>query len=199
MRQATNVTPPTSVTDTATNTYVRATGADATWNASNFLSIWIAENITGHATNVITLTFNGDHAFSSMICFQFSGLLTSGVLDQAAAGANAGAGQTSIATAAFTTTQATEAIFVFGTAGNLSNTFTAGLIGGASATAVVADGAGGSQHAAAEYLIVSAIQTTATAAIGFSSSTGAEIGVVTLKGVEVASGAGGLALMGSGK
>lgn len=60
-----------SVTDTAGNTYVQR-GEYA--YGYNILSIWIADDITGHASNVVTVTFPASaYAFRHIAVLQYSG------------------------------------------------------------------------------------------------------------------------------
>jgi hypothetical protein len=67
----------TSVTDTAGNTYHQATGAFAVQAAILNSDIWFAYNITGNASNVVTVHFGTTFSYIGLVVTQYSGELTS--------------------------------------------------------------------------------------------------------------------------
>lgn len=108
-------------TDTAGNTYVNIA---ACRNASfrGTMDVWYAANITGHATNVVTVT-TGSIVGYSVIAVTYSGVTTSSPLDQGAIGTSSAA--SSVTSASFT--PATDGLAVaFGQTGNGAGTYTAG-------------------------------------------------------------------------
>lgn len=110
----------TSITDTAGNTYTRITG---TYNSfAGGIEIWYAKNITGNASNVVTINFNGSYSYRGIRVHQYSGCDTTSPLDQSAVGTGT---STAPATASVTTTQANE-VLVGGDGLWLSQTHTAG-------------------------------------------------------------------------
>lgn len=76
----------TGVTDTAGNTYVKA------GNTSR-LEMWYAQNILGHATNIVTVTFSAVVAYRDVTAVQHSGLRTTSSLGHFA-GNTVGSGTT---------------------------------------------------------------------------------------------------------
>lgn len=74
-----------SIADTAGNTYVKAveelTGGA---NIEEACSIWYAENITGNANNVTTITYKGDCTDRYISVTEFSGLAISSSLEDTA-------------------------------------------------------------------------------------------------------------------
>ncbi len=65
-----------SVTDTAGNTYVALTER-AHSNGDNWVQIFYAKNITGHAANVVTITFSSAVSYRAGSAREYSGLSTS--------------------------------------------------------------------------------------------------------------------------
>lgn len=78
----------TGVTDTASNTYIKALGEYRSGTAEERIEIWYAENITGNANNITTaaLTRRTQLAFISVA--EFSGVKLSGALDDTASNVN---------------------------------------------------------------------------------------------------------------
>ncbi len=64
-----------SITDTAGNTYTRCGNQEA-GDASHDQEVWVAANILGNASNVVTVTFSGSAAWRYVIAAQYSGLAT---------------------------------------------------------------------------------------------------------------------------
>jgi hypothetical protein len=98
---------PTSVTDTAGNTYtlcVSPAGPDPN------MWVYVALNITGHAANVVSVNFAGTRDFSWGFALQYSGVKTAAAVD--ASGTSRSDGTTDLATSAITTAQADEVIVV---------------------------------------------------------------------------------------
>ena len=69
-----------SISDTAGNTYVKAIGENlGLWNERK--EIWYAENITGNANNITTVTFSASVLYRYISVAEFSGVATSSSLD----------------------------------------------------------------------------------------------------------------------
>lgn len=113
---------PSSVTDTAGNTYTKIASADL--GANDRLTVWYAKNITGNASNVVTATYVANRAFVECINHQYSGLDTTAPLDTSATGTASAAA--SVTTGAFSTAQNDEVSVCFASVNALSITFTAG-------------------------------------------------------------------------
>lgn len=72
-----------SISDTAGNTYARC--GSVYQPSSNFTQeTWVAYNITGNASNVITATYSGAATYRGMVAHQVSGLATSSAYDKQA-------------------------------------------------------------------------------------------------------------------
>ncbi len=111
----------TSVTDTATNTYVQFSGAKAGTDGG-LCDIWYAKNITGNAANVVTANFSATLTLRAIHQLQYSGLNLLTPEDTSAQNANANAG--SIVSSSFTTITANEVIVAFGQQANDGGTWT---------------------------------------------------------------------------
>jgi len=106
----------TGIADTAGNTYTRINGVASA--AVGSLEIWHAQNITGHASNVVTATFVDADPFRWISTIQHSGLSTSASSDVS----NTGSGNnTTPVTSASTTTVANEALVGCHVADNTAN------------------------------------------------------------------------------
>ncbi len=148
---------PSLLTDTAGNTYVRAisqlnSGTPAT------LSIWYAKNILGNGSNVVTAKFPQNEPFSGIITLQYSGADKVVPLD-ITTGANAAV------TGSFSTRAGNEVIVCGASANSVTQTLTAGLIGGSGSTLERADGAAAAEMMGVEDLLVTAVQSSITAAM----------------------------------
>ena len=166
--------PPTSITDTAGNTFnLIVTGS---WDASDNVSCYLALNVTGNASDVITTNFNGAWNFAAMVAAQYSGAATSSAVDTSFVGSNSGTQGTTHTTNAFTTTNANDALVVVDRIlFNNNQTFTAG----AGYTLEASDAA--AQQIALEDKIVSATQSGVTASVTYSASVGWEMCGIALK------------------
>lgn len=97
-----------TVTDTAGNTYTKA--AESKVRTSN--EVWVATDITGHATNVITVTFSASVSTTRRaIAHQYSGRATTNVVD--GTGVGNGTGVTSCTTGSFSPAAAGGAVFAY--------------------------------------------------------------------------------------
>lgn len=113
----------TGITDTAGNTYVQVSGARNTSNATAIADLWYVQNCLGNASNVVTVTFSTSVTSRKLTVNQYSGIATSGALDQVAQGYTAFG--TSVTSGNLVTTQADEVLFAWQS--NLSaSTLTAG-------------------------------------------------------------------------
>lgn len=70
----------TGVADTALNTYTLCGTTDG-GDANHTMECWVATNITGHAANIVTVTFEAAAAFRVITTLQYSGLAESSVFD----------------------------------------------------------------------------------------------------------------------
>lgn len=177
VRQDDDLNGPTSVSDTAGNSYSNV--VTATMSSGDLIGLWYAKNITGNAANVVSATWAAGHSFNAVLTLQYSGCDTTSPLDAHAFGTTISA--STIVSGSFTTTAANEVIVVGGSNNSLSNTYSGGAIGSGTGTFEVADGAAGAEMIGATDLIVSAIQTGITAAMGFTAGTIGEIVVATFK------------------
>jgi len=67
----------TSVVDTAGNKYYRLCRTASTGKPE----MWWTRGDTGHATNVITVTFNGSASFRSVVCAEYGGFTGTAFID----------------------------------------------------------------------------------------------------------------------
>lgn len=170
---------PATFTDTAGNTYTNpATYFDGI--SADFRQWAYAKNITGHASNAVTCTLTGSADYRAVLVYQVSGASTTSPHDTAsdAGGTSTGSTYTS---PAFSTVTANSIIFFGINGGNLGLAWTAGLIGGVTATAVLPSGAT-DPIAAAEYLIVGSTQSGIMAA---NSASASQEGVYGRCGIQV--------------
>ncbi|MBZ5608749.1 MAG: hypothetical protein LAP38_10850 [Acidobacteriia bacterium] len=96
-----------AVSDTGGNTYA-AVVATSKGNGVGGGRFFVAQNITGNASNVITATFNGGNSGLSIHCLEYSGIATTNAVDVATGQGTTG----KISTPAFTTTSANEVMVV---------------------------------------------------------------------------------------
>lgn len=94
------------ITDTAGNTFTQR-GSIQT-QSNNSLVIYSAENVAGHASNQVTVTFASENPFAAVAALQFSGAATSGATDGTAGASGSG---TAISSGSVTVTAA-EAVIV---------------------------------------------------------------------------------------
>ena len=76
-----------TVTDTAGNTYYQCTGCYSQYNNYPAEDIWYAYNITGNASNVVTVTLNSASQYFIVTQAQYSGVATTSPF-QAGSGGN---------------------------------------------------------------------------------------------------------------
>jgi len=94
----------TGVTDTAGNTYTKV---DHAYQSTDFrVELWYAKNVTGHATNQVTVTFTGNVTYRGVVATQYSGLDATAPLDTSAKANQAPA--SGITSSTLTTTTADE-------------------------------------------------------------------------------------------
>lgn len=67
----------TGIADTAGNTYVKAVNSSSNYREE----IWVATNVVGHASNVVTATFSTAVSFRSVCVMQYSGVATASPVD----------------------------------------------------------------------------------------------------------------------
>ena len=114
-----------SIADTAGNTWTQITNITHT-NGQLRGGLFYAANITGHATNVVTITFSTVNAsWRRIIVEEWSGLTTTSPEDQNEQTVNNGAGSP-FDTAAITTTQSGLVVLGVGAFGSLSSVTGAG-------------------------------------------------------------------------
>jgi hypothetical protein len=161
------------VTDSAGNTFTKMT----TYSRNNYAEWFYAKNITGGASNVVTINFTSSNSdFPSIIVFQFSGVDTTAPAD-----ADVGSGSfinSPVTTPSYTTAQADEVILV-GVNTNIANGYTAGT-----GYTIPTNGTSPGTWSSAEYQIVSAIQTAQTAQFTWSGGfADCEVALLSLKAV----------------
>lgn len=111
-----------SATDIAGNNYTILT--DQALGSGEHSGLLYCENVAGHASNVISLSLTGGTArFWSVASVQYSGVATSGSLDQQAFGTSA---STTVTSSAFSTTQPNEVLVAGAQVNNAGGTWTAG-------------------------------------------------------------------------
>jgi len=101
--------PVTSITDTAGNTYTRC-GAVEGFSSSASQEMWVATNITGHASNVITIHRSAESGYPRISVAQYSGLATSGVCDASSTRNSTASSTTHTSNSTATTAQANELV-----------------------------------------------------------------------------------------
>jgi hypothetical protein len=121
-RNGTTTNNPTSVTDTAGNTFTLITGANP--GAAGRLTVFYAKNVTGNASDIPRCNYSPSEAYQSVSVIQYSGASTTAPLDTSATGTN-GAG-TSVVSGTFTTATAKEVLVANCTAGALNIVFGSG-------------------------------------------------------------------------
>src|SRR4029453_18117894 len=94
-----------AVIDTAGNTYTKV---DYAYQSTDFrVELWYAKNVTGHASNQVTITFTGNVQYRGAVATQYAGLDLTAPLDTSAK--NTQASGSGITTGTLTTTVANEA------------------------------------------------------------------------------------------
>lgn len=101
-----------SIADTAGNTYVRLGNVESP-DSSGRMEMWLATNITGHAANVVTVTFDAGTTFRTIAAAEFTQIATASPLDQSTTVNISGTGTTHTTDATGTTVQADELIIAF--------------------------------------------------------------------------------------
>lgn len=116
------VADPSTVTDTAGNTYVRCGGVTHASDAR--LEIWRARTIVGHAANIVTVTFNAACTDKVVIVLQYSGVPNDGALGAVVSGLIASGG--TVTSDPFSTTNPDALIVAAADVSFFSGTWTAG-------------------------------------------------------------------------
>ena len=155
-----------TMTDSAGNSFSVSTTPQADANVGN-TQMFCAVVTVASATDTVTGSNNHNDNFNDIIVIQTRGGKPSCVIDaQQPPPTLTPTATTSLTTAAFSTTNANDMITLCGGVDSAALTFTAGLIGGVTATLVqTVDGA-----AACERLIVTTTQSSITAALSVSVS-----------------------------
>jgi hypothetical protein len=169
-----------SVTDTAGNTYVPGP-AKFDSGSGEQLVILGAFNVTGHASNVVSVNLSAGVQYWGVLTRQYSGLAALSAYDATATDATFG---TTLTSGAFTTAQADELIICLAQVANTGTTWTAG-----SGYAIQVQDA--SQVTVFQDQIVSSIQTGVTAAL--TSSDGSSSKSLLVATFKAAAGGGGTA------
>jgi len=166
----------TSVTDTAGNTFNPIAGSFIRDNSSNNnTQLYYAINITGNASNVVSVNGTGTPSFSAVCAWEIAGADRSSPLDQVVTGDSA---TTTVTSSPFTTTSANEIICAIGT-GNNGGGQTFAAQSGYTFDGNV--GPAGNLNSGAEHLIVSSIQTGVTTSMTASTTAPTVISVATFK------------------
>ena len=111
---------PTSVTDTAGNSYTQAVAHQGAW----IMSAWVAKSITANASNVVTFNFAVSSPGSSLAALQYSGVDTTAPVDVTAEGS--ASATTSITSGAFVPTAGGETVVAFASPASGPPTWTQG-------------------------------------------------------------------------
>lgn len=156
----------TSITDTAGNTYQRFGNTYSDVGANDFVQWWYAKNIIGNASNVLSVTFTSNVQFAALLVYQIAGADPGSPTDTGADVGNATVSTTVATSPSFSTASANEIILFGCNVAALSETWTAGLIGGVTATL----NTDSNKIASAEYVIAPAIQSGITASASYNSS-----------------------------
>ena len=169
-----------SIADTAGNTYVKAVQEEVGVSAEEATSIWYAENITGNANNVTTVTYKGTAGDRYISVAEYSGIAASSSLDDTAS--NVESATTSHSSGNATASIADALVF-----GGMNMVNRPNITVGAGFTTLSSDLT--SIYSVAEYKIVAS---TGAYAATFTSSinTNSAICVAIFKGVTVAGAAG---------
>jgi len=145
----------TTVADTAGNTFYQVTAQEVSGNVCT--RAFMAFNIVGHATDVVTMTMGSSLGFSYINVLEFSGTDRIAPRDMSI---SAGSSGTSCTTGAFSTFRADEVIVFIMQVSALAQTWTAG------SGYTLASGAQDADHVIhAQYKIVSTNQTDVTASV----------------------------------
>jgi hypothetical protein len=192
-----------SITDTAGNTYHSVSAVNNATNTHLNGQWWYAWNITGNASNQLTVTMSGVVFGGYVYVEQFSGVDTaSDPLDVHIESFGSG---TDLVSGAFTTTAAHTVILIGEAGDNFSGSFSAGLIGGVTGTLSQSVITNDHATSADAYLVVTSAQSSITAAISHTFGGEYSVAVIALKDSSGGGGGGGtpgckngLALLGVG-
>ena len=155
-------------TDTAGNIYTAATAKTASEANDNSLQVHYCENITGHASNVVTAHF-ASAPYVSVVVAYVSGIATSSSLNVSDTESPAPEAA-SITSSPWSTVQGREIVFSVMTYGDNNLTFSAGAIAGTTGTIATTSGAANSGDTGLIYRILSTIVSTQTATCNVSAS-----------------------------
>jgi hypothetical protein len=167
-------------TDTAGDTCTLITSSLVTWGAGSGGHMELAQclNITANASNVMTCHFTTD-SFDSCIVEYYSGALTSSALDAVTTGTGTASPVTS---GTFSTVSSNEVIVACASPSANSGTFSAGSIGGTTATLDVTSGSSNAGDTGCEHRNVTSTQSSITAAMANTNVNGnAGISVASFK------------------
>lgn len=109
-----------TVTDTAGNTYTNI--GYTSLGSGDRAGLWYAKNITGNASNSVTVTWSVSSGFTAITVIQISGASTSAPLDTFVAGSSGAAN--SITSLAFTTGVANTVVIMAASIQSLGNVYT---------------------------------------------------------------------------
>lgn len=101
-----------SISDTALNSYTRCGNAE-NGDANHTMELWVATNVAGDASNIITVHMSGAAAFLNAGALQYSGLAPASAYDAAAALLLEGGTSTTHSTNTLSTNQNTEVVVGF--------------------------------------------------------------------------------------
>lgn len=110
-----------SVADTAGNTYTLISSQD---QASDRIELWYAYNVTGNASNVVTVTFTAAATYRVICVAEYSGVATSFTPHDVTPTGAGGGGSTTIATGSFSTSQTDELLLSFSQTAAIGTTWT---------------------------------------------------------------------------
>ena len=103
----------TGVADTASNSYSRA-GTAYGQDADHIMDVWVATDITGNASNIVTVTFSDTSSYRGIACVQYSGLDPTAPYEAQSSGSLSSSGTTHTTGTATTTTADSLVLGFFG-------------------------------------------------------------------------------------
>ena len=157
-----------SVSDTAGNTWT--VGSKLNIGTNTMIQSAYAYNVTGNASDVITVNYSSTAGFAQIWADQFSGIQTSSTPFDSTA---TGTGGTSVTSGTYSTVQNNELAYAIASAESASGSWTAGT----GFTAAQAAPASQGVASFSEYQIYSSIQSGVTASVS-GNTTGAAAGLI---------------------
>jgi hypothetical protein len=169
-----------TIADTAGNTWA-TDGPYTDANSGHRLQMWYAYNITGNASNVVTITFSTNSSNSGVSVMEFSGERTSSdPLDAHGYNVSTSGNQPSVTSGTFSTASANEVIVAGSATNNFGEAYTAD-------TGYTIPSGATQDYVTSQYKIVSSTQSSVTATMNWSPNISGTIGVLTFVAAAAAS------------